>query len=294
MEYTFRIQKAIDYIEEHLTEDLSAELVARHADLSSWHFQRIFSATVGQTLKDYIRKRRLSCALLELGSTRKRILDIAIDYQFESQESFSRAFKAMFRMTPGECRRNGIASIVSLSKVRITDEYLIHLYGGLTMQPEFTTVAEKKVVGLGAPFISILSPDRNNFIVIPKLWDDFVRRYDEIPGRVGTASLGLIYCEPNRPGVHPNQCFYLACAEVSGTDDVPTGMMSRTLPSGRYAKFTHRGKLDRFEHTMNYIYGSWLARSGEELRDAPEIEVYDERFVPDSDESELDIYIPIR
>jgi AraC family transcriptional regulator len=45
---------------------------------------------------------------------------------------------------------------------------------------------------------------------------------------------------------------------------------------------------------MNYIYGSWLARSGEELRDAPEIEVYDERFILDSDDSELDIYIPIR
>ena len=57
--------------------------------------------------------------------------------------------------------------------------------------------------------------------------------------------------------------------------------------------FTHKGKLDTLEHTMNYIYGSWLPKSGEHLREAPDLEVYDQRIAPNSDTSELDIDIPI-
>jgi AraC family transcriptional regulator len=300
MDHLARIQAAIDYIEDRLREPISVSEVARAAGFSPWHFQRVFSSMVGQTLKEYIRKRRLTSALVDLGSTDKRIIDIALDYQFESQESFSRSFKVMFHRTPGECRKEGIRSIVPVSKPRITYEYLDHLYGGITMQPRIVALNEKKVVGFGARFISVLSPDKNNDAIIPPLWDEFHQRKDEIPNRIADTEIG--YCEavPVDQRKHTDECFYLACTEVNSVSSIPDGMTLRIIPPGRYAVFTHRGNLgegstvDQLGHTYSYIYGSWLPKSGEELREAPDFEYYDHRFKNNSDDSEMDIYIPIK
>jgi AraC family transcriptional regulator len=94
MDHIERIQRAIDYIEEHLKDELPIESIADVAYFSMWHFQRVFGAIIGDSVKEYVRKRRLASALIELTSTDRRILEIAIDHQFESQESFTRAFKA--------------------------------------------------------------------------------------------------------------------------------------------------------------------------------------------------------
>jgi len=295
MDHLTRVQRAIDFIEQHLREEIHLEAVARAGGLSFWHFQRVFRAAVGVTLKEYVRDRRLTSALIDLGSTDRRILEIALDYQFESQESFSRAFKSLFHRTPGDCRRRGITSIPPASKLRITYDYLDHLYGGITMQPKTITMREKKVVGVAGRFISILSPDKNNDVVIPRLWDEFIQREGRIVHRSGAVNIGLCQAIPDDQPKHPEECLYVACTEVTAFDSVPEGMSAHVIPAGRYAVFTHKGKLDQsLEHTYNYIYGSWLPRSGEELRDAPDLELYDERFKFGSDDSEVDIYIPIK
>ncbi len=295
MDHLARIQRAIDYIEQHLKEELPTEAIAREACFSMWHFQKVFGATVGETLKEYVRKRRLSSALMELVASDRRIIEVAVDHQFDSQESFTRAFKAMFGFTPGEVRKNGIRSVHALNKPRITMEYLDHLYGGMTMQPRIIEIQGKKVVGLGTNFISILSPEKNNHIVLPKLWDSYLKRSSEIKSRTGRFDIGL--CEAVADAskkVHPDEYFYMACAEVQSFDSVPAGMVEKVVPAGAYAVFTHRGGLDKLEHTMSYIFGSWLPKSGKTLREAPDLEIYDERFKFGSESSEVDIYIPIQ
>ena len=93
---------------------------------------------------------------------------------------------------------------------------------------------------------------------------------------------------------HPDECSYMAATVVTDFDQIPENMTSRVLPAGNYAIFTHKGSVDKLGHTMNYIYGSWLPKSGHKLREAPDLEIYDKRFRPDSEDSELDIYIPIQ
>ncbi len=143
MDHLQQLQRAVDYIEDHLSEEIKTDEVAKIAGYSRWHFQIVFSATVGDSIKEYIRKRRLTLAMTELGTTDKRILDIALDAGFESQESFTRAFKNMFGKNPGEARKEGVRSISSLHKPKITMEYLDHLYRGVNMQPEIKFVSEK-------------------------------------------------------------------------------------------------------------------------------------------------------
>lgn len=294
MDHLRQIQRAVDYIEDHLHDELSVDTIAKVAGFSKWHFQMVFSSAVGDTLKEYIRKRRLTAAVIALGTTEQRILDIALDAGFESQEAFTRAFKAMFRKTPGDCRKEGTKSIMALNKPRITMEYLDHLYGGINMEPALKFVNEKKVIGMGTRFISALSPDRNNNTVIPYLWGKYNPRSQEIKARLGPVDMGIVICiEDEKEKSHPDECFYMACAEVKSTADIPQGMMAMTIPAGNYAVFTHKGTVDKISLTMKYIYGSWLPKSGKKLREAPEIEIYDQRFKPGSEDSEFDIYIPI-
>lgn len=122
MNYYERIQKSIDYIEERLTAPIDIELAAREAYMSISNFYRMFYALVGYTIKDYIRTRRLCSAAQDLLNTGKRIIDIAVEYQFESQEAFTRAFKSYFKVTPGKFKmlRNQIKYV---ERVNLMDKY---------------------------------------------------------------------------------------------------------------------------------------------------------------------------
>lgn len=293
MEHLDQIQRAIDFIEDHMGSDLSVDEIAREAAFSRWHFQIIFSSVVGETVKEYIRKRRLSNSLSLLRSTDQRIIEISLEAGFDSQEAYTRAFKSQFGITPGEYRKNGAKDYMILHKPKITMAYLDHLYEGINMQPIFKRLPKFNVMGLGTNFISILSPEKNNHIVIPKLWDAYISRKDEIVNRVKPIDMGI--CMPvsnDSQKSHPDECFYLACTEVKDSKNIPEGMIIKAIPSGEYAVFTHKGPLSKLDHTMNYIYGAWLPKSGRKLREAPDLELYDERFNPDSDQSEFDIYIP--
>jgi AraC family transcriptional regulator len=101
------INCAIDHIEKSLAQPLTIRETAQAAGYSRFHFDRLFLAMTGETPGRYIRKRRLTEAARELVTSRKRLLDIALDYQFDSQEAFTRAFKRMFRISPGAYRRRG-------------------------------------------------------------------------------------------------------------------------------------------------------------------------------------------
>ena len=273
-----RVQLAIDYIEAHLRESLHVHEIAYRVDYSASHFQRFFQAIVGDTVADYIGRRRLTQALLDLIQGERRILDIALDYQFESQESFTRAFKACFGITPGECRKRDCRSLAVVGKHRITTEYIGHLVTGGSMTPRIVDIPRFSIVGIEARFISILSPDKTNDIVIPKLWTEYVNRRQEIKNRLGREEMGLVYCLEDQPKSHPNQCLYICAAKVTSIEDIPAGMIGREVPGGKYAVFEHRGTADKFQHTMKFIYGSWFPKSGYQLDDRPELELYDRGF----------------
>jgi AraC family transcriptional regulator len=103
-EYFLRLERALQFIELNLNENISLQTVSKKAFSSLSHFHRIFFAMTGYSLKDYIRKRRLSNAALELVTSQKKVIDLALDAQFETPETFARAFKKMFGMSPKEFR----------------------------------------------------------------------------------------------------------------------------------------------------------------------------------------------
>ena len=101
------VNRAIALMEDNLTTATEPLRVAKAAGYSRFHFDRLFLATLGETPADYLRKRRLSEAARELVTTHKPLVEIALDYQFQSQEAFTRAFKRMFGISPGTYRKRG-------------------------------------------------------------------------------------------------------------------------------------------------------------------------------------------
>lgn len=104
MIHSKEIQAAVNYIETNLCEELSLDEIANVAGFSKFYFHRIFQSEIGMPIYDYIRKRRLASAAALLLNTDTSILDVAVNYHFESQEAFSRAFKSVYQLPPGRYR----------------------------------------------------------------------------------------------------------------------------------------------------------------------------------------------
>jgi len=154
LDYLAQVQRGIDYIEANLECDVEPERVAREAGISQWHFQRVFKALTNETLKTYIRSRRFSQSMTKLAGTRERILEIALAAGFETQESFTRAFKQAFGVTPGYYR-NHPGSIAVLPKLRFDVDYLNHLKAGISSDPQIVDQPELHLVGMKTTFYGV-------------------------------------------------------------------------------------------------------------------------------------------
>jgi len=128
MDYIQSIRYAIDYMEEHLLDNITYEDAARHVYMSNYHFHRLFSMLVGMTANEYIRNRKLSMAGQELTLSDKKIIDIALKYGYESPESFSKAFSRFHGVTPNEAKHAGV-QLKSFNRLTIK----IQFEGGTAM-----------------------------------------------------------------------------------------------------------------------------------------------------------------
>lgn len=115
MNWMQSLSKAINYIEKHLVEDITIDEISNQAYSSSSHFQFIFHVVMGITIGEYIRNRRLSCAAQDLLQTRSKIIDVAMRYQYDSGESFSKAFTRFHGVPPSKVKREKVKIFHPLS-----------------------------------------------------------------------------------------------------------------------------------------------------------------------------------
>ncbi len=162
MDYITGIQNAINYIEEHLTEEIDSEQLASKAAMSTFYFQRIFGLLCGITLGDYIRCRRLSLAGSELSNTDEKVIDIAFKYGYETPESFTRAFTKFHGVSPRLAKSNS-DKLKYFSRLSVK----IILDGGTIMDYKIVEREEFTIIEK-ASFHSI--EDGTNLKSIPDFW----------------------------------------------------------------------------------------------------------------------------
>lgn len=291
MDYIQALENAIVYIENHLGEAITVEDVARAAGYSYYHLTRQFSAILGESVGSYIKRRRLADGAKKLLYTNKRIIDIALENGFDSSEAFSRAFKAVYQVSPILYRKNRLDLLIS-AKERLAPTLLRHRIHNLTVHPKLVELPDIQVAGLRGQ-----TTLRDN--LLPQLWTQFHALVEAIPNRkAGGRGFGV--CEACNEGntiynMNDSVLFSEVVAiEVNGFAGLPEPFAAKTLRAGRYAVFTHKGSLARLKETFDYIWGTWFLGTQEKLDCREDFELYDERFLGyDHPDSQIELYIPI-
>lgn len=265
------ISSALDFIDKHLFEPLTLEEVAGVAGLSPFHFSRLFTAIIGESVISYVRRRRLAVAAMRLvREPETRLIDLAFDCGFESQEAFTRAFRRTLGMTPGELkRRDGIDHFDETEKHMTT----IDLGNRLTLEPGVTKRGAFRVVGLSGRF------DQTSKAAIPALWDRLVPSLP-LPGQNGFVTYGIIYDTNSKEGSFN----YMAAAEVAPDAAAAKGFEVLDVPEQSYLVFKHATEAGNLHLQMSSalmeIWGKRLAQSGYTPSGGPDFEFYPGDFYP--------------
>ncbi|MCA9623647.1 MAG: GyrI-like domain-containing protein, partial [Myxococcales bacterium] len=207
---------------------------------------------------------------------------------YDSQESFTRAFKQSFGITPHRYRRLGDKALF-LRKVRLDADYLAHLQTGVSPAPVLEERGELSMVGLATTFFGVDSERNNIASEIPALWAAFLPRLEEIPHRVPGTCYGVI----RQAEADSERLEYVAAMEVSSLGPLPEGMVAARIAASRYARFDHRGAVAELDHTVSYAYSTWLLGSGMRHTYGPDLEIYGADYHPTSAESLIHYAIPV-
>jgi len=152
MSYALYLQKTIDYIEDNIKKPITIEGCADIAGFSKYYFYRLFTLFVGVPLMEYVRKRRLAYAMKEVNMGR-RIIDIALDFEYSSERSFCRAFQKEFSKTPSKFRNKHYA--IPEKPILSKNQFII--LGGLSMEYNFSDVRIAKLDTMYVATSSIIS-----------------------------------------------------------------------------------------------------------------------------------------
>lgn len=230
MDWIAGIQRALDYVEDNITEELDYGEIARRAACSTVYFQRIFGILCGFPLGEYIRNRRLTLAGSELASTEAKVIDIALKYGYESPESFTRAFSKFHGITPSDAKKDG-AALKSFSRLSVQ----IILKGGSFMDYK---IVEKSAFYVIEKAETQNTADGENFKTIPEFW-----RRSHMDGTVETVLshasdksrlFGICYGS-SVPNVETFE--YAIAAECDENTAAPEGYRVHKIPERTWAVF---------------------------------------------------------
>ncbi len=295
MDYITGIQNAINYIEEHITEEPDITEIAKRAAVSPFYFQRIFGILCGVSLAEYIRSRRLTLAGSELSSTDTRVIDIALKYGYDSPESFTRAFVRFHGITPSQAKRKK-ASLKSFSRISVQ----IILKGGSIMnyqivKKEAFKVLQKVETHTVSQTIGqkkIIDSENENSIV--NFWD---RSHKD--GTVNTLlkqtkDNGYLYGICYNSTYEDANQFDYGIAAAYGGGEIPDGYSVYEIPAGTWAVFECIGPVpDAILETMHRIFTEFFPASGYQPTYEMDIEAYSDADMNSSD-YKTEIWIPVK
>lgn len=287
MAWVESLQKAIDFIEEHLMEELSIEDISKQANSSAFHFQRTFSILTDTNVAEYIRRRRLTLAAKELITTNHKIIDIALRYGYDSPEAFTKAFRKQHGVTPSEARKF-IGNLKSYNRLVIQ----VSLKGAEPVQFNIVEKTSFQIIGVKKEF-SFLNDQQQQ--EIPKMWEEVNANgtsdqlYELNNGHI-KGVLGVCTMDQNQK--EKNLLDYWVATEFEG--EVPKQFQHREIPASKWAVFGVTGAMPHaMQKAWKQIFSEWFPSSGYTHAGIPEFEVYPEGN-PFSEDYYTEIWIPVK
>lgn len=286
MDWLTGMQNAINYIEEHLTEEIDYNEVAKQSACSSFYFQRIFSILCGITIGDYIRSRRLTLAGNELRVADGKVIDIAFKYGYESPESFTRAFSRFHGITPSEAKKDG-SMLKSFSRLSVK----ITLSGGNIMDYK---IIEKKAFDIIEKVEAQPIENSENAKSIPDFWtrshnDGTVKKLLET-ATDRTYIFGVCYGNlPENAKIFD----YSIAAKCDKNTIIPEGFRKSTIPARTWAVFECKGAMPNAMQDMwHKIVSEFFPTSGYQPTYEMDIEAYTEGNMGSPD-YRSEIWVPV-
>ncbi|AZN43237.1 AraC family transcriptional regulator [Paenibacillus albus] len=285
------LNEAMQYIEDHLCEEINFDHLSRIACCSEYHFRRIFSYVAGMSLSEYIRKRKLSYAAAILQSGNEKIIDIALRLGYESPDAFSKAFQAMHGVSPSHARKDAV-----MLKTFPPLTFQLTLRGGSEMN--YRIVEKGKFYMMGAvgriPLI-YNGPNPHTADVWRKLRQEdllVLTEYSQIEPR------GILNAYTNYEDKHTEGTELDLFVGIAMEDPMPDRFKTRfdVLPveASTWAVFTTIEKKPfETQETWGRISSEWFPTSGYEMTKGPEILWY-ESFDFSKPDFKTEIWIPIR
>lgn len=260
-DYRERINRVIFHIEAHLGEPLNLEDLAKVAYFSPYHFHRVFAAFTGEKLAGFVRRLRLERAAQHLLHLDASVTEIALGAGYETPSAFTRAFVALFAVTPTEYRQRHepipLLGARLLALTTITEDS--------TMTPEIRTIDPMPVL-----FVRRTGP----YYQAAGEAFGVLCQFAGPRGLLGPASrmIGISHDDPHV--AEESRFRYDACVTID-REVKPEGEVGRkTIAGGKYAVFLHAGAYEGFQKTYDQIFRAWLPGSGEKLREEPCFEIY--------------------
>lgn len=282
MEWMKLIGDAIQYMEDHITQDLTADDVAATFHILSLYFQKGFAMMCGFSVSEYLRNRRLALAGNEVAATDEKIIDIALKYGYDSPDSFTKAFTRFHGATPTAVRRNG-GTLKAFLPVKIK----FTLEGGFMMDYRIEVKDSFQVIANAKTFSYEGAKQ-----AIPAFWQE---HYAAGKGKTICGTYGI-----NIDESMGEDAFEYLIADPYRGQEIPEGFVVKTIPAFTWAVFPVKGAMpDALQYTNTMIYTEWLPAAGDyEFAAGYCVEMYDDpcRYPKGTADENYycEIWIPVR
>lgn len=279
MEWIERLNQAISYIEEHLKDDIDYEQLGKIACCSAYHFQRMFTYMAGIPLSEYIRRRKMSLAAVDLQGGDEKVIDVAGKYGYQSPTAFNRAFQGVHGIAPSAVKNESV-SIKSFPPIT----FKIMVKGVEEMNYRIEKKDAFRIIGVSQPLDKEIE---KNFMVVPKMWEDAALNgtIQKLAGLMDTPPMGLMGVSACND--EEQWKYFIAVS----TAKEAAGFEKYTVPAATWAIFPGTGaNPSSIQELEQRIVTEWLPASGYEYANAPDIEVY---LNQDTQNAQYEVWIPV-
>lgn len=298
--YEQALLSTVLYIQTHLEQDLSLEMLAERAGFSAFHFHRLFREMIGEAVKEYIRRLRIERGAYRLKISEETILQIALDAGFKTHESFTRAFERQFGITPSEFRSNSLR-ISREHKKHIQPKYIsdYNMQGETGLLSNGSTSVQVRVehvrpiivafVRHVGPYDKLLEKDSPMSL----LWDELFHWGNE--NKLINADSLLIGLPQDDPSITPpEKQRFDVCVQVTEFRNPSGHIGCQTISAGSFGVGRHYGSFDNLAETYMHVYDSLVTTGKYRLRHQIPFEVYSYSNVKDDIRIHFtDVYLPI-
>lgn len=278
MEWIERLNDAIKYIEENLTEDIDYDELGKITCCSSYHFQRMFAYMADVTLSEYIRRRKMSLAAVDLQDSNMKIVDVSLKYGYNSPTAFNRAFQMVHGIAPSSVK-NGDVSVKSFPPL----VFKITVKGAVELEYRIVTKEEFRIMGVSKPLFKELE---KNFEIVPAMWQEAsmngtLQKLIDNMNAEPMGVLGVCVCPKDE-----EWRYFIAVSSTNKNDELE----ELIIPPATWAVFSGEGKIQSIQELEQRILTEWLPTSGYEYGNAPDIEVY---LNADPQNAKYEVWIPV-